>query len=329
MTFRLPNWGLKSMQELFAGAPLAARRRKQSTFVVPVLLCLIACNGVYASSLSWQQLREKGDGELRQNHFSAAEVDYQQALTACESGNHAVEDTASCLTRLSNVLALQNRVDQAAVYEQKARTILENAYGKDSPKLESTLKRDTSNGDLLSTFQRELLKKPNSTVEKISTTITGLDSSTDAGMNKTVKDEPTEASPAWEENETTLPAANAMSRACHDQMLFKEAESQFQRMVAIDIKSLGKNHPSVAHHLYGLGMLYLSKNKAADARPVLEQALSIYQSVHGEDSQLVVNLKSVINHIDDSPAQQRQDAQSDKQSPKNIDLKSTLSVYPQ
>jgi tetratricopeptide (TPR) repeat protein len=58
----------------------------------------------------------------------------------------------------------------------------------------------------------------------------------------------------------------------------------YERMIATDIDSLGKDHPSVARDLCGLASVYLKQHDYDKARPLLVRALEIYRNVYNEDS---------------------------------------------
>ncbi|MBP9094703.1 tetratricopeptide repeat protein [bacterium] len=68
----------------------------------------------------------------------------------------------------------------------------------------------------------------------------------------------------------------------------------YERMVAIDVKSLGPKHPSVARDLKGLAAVYVAQHRYSEARPLLERALEIYQSVYAPDDLSVQRLKVLL-----------------------------------
>jgi tetratricopeptide (TPR) repeat protein len=73
----------------------------------------------------------------------------------------------------------------------------------------------------------------------------------------------------------------------------------YERMVAVDIDSLGPEHPSVARDLSGLASIYLLKNRFADAKPLLTRALNIYKKVYGPDSLLTRKTESLLELMND------------------------------
>ncbi len=79
-----------------------------------------------------------------------------------------------------------------------------------------------------------------------------------------------------------------------------EGIDYYERMVAIDTKTLGPNHPSVARDLKGLAAIYVSQHRYAEARPLLERAVSIYQSVYSADDLSIKHLKILLRLISDN-----------------------------
>lgn len=83
-------------------------------------------------------------------------------------------------------------------------------------------------------------------------------------------------------------AASANSATKGDQIDY------YERMVAIDVKTLGPKHPSVARDLKGLAAVYVEQHRYNEARPLLERALEIYQSVYAPDDLSVQRLKVLL-----------------------------------
>lgn len=71
----------------------------------------------------------------------------------------------------------------------------------------------------------------------------------------------------------------------------------YQRMIAIDIESLGPEHPSVARDLTGLATIYLLQRKYDEAKPLLMRALKIYTSTYNSDSLLVKRTQALLSLI--------------------------------
>lgn len=72
----------------------------------------------------------------------------------------------------------------------------------------------------------------------------------------------------------------------------------YERMIEIDIKTLGADHPSVARDLYGLAAIYLSQNKYDAAKPLLLRALSVYEKAYDQNALLVQRTRNLLNMID-------------------------------
>ena len=66
-----------------------------------------------------------------------------------------------------------------------------------------------------------------------------------------------------------------------DQKKSANAEPLYQRLLAIEEKTLGPDHPDVATTLYSLAKLYQAQGKSAEAEPLYERALAIRDRVLG------------------------------------------------
>jgi len=73
----------------------------------------------------------------------------------------------------------------------------------------------------------------------------------------------------------------------------------YERMIAIDTKTLGPGHPSVARDLKGLAAIYVSEHKYSQARPLLERAIAIYGSVYSGDDLSIQRLKTLLKLINE------------------------------
>jgi tetratricopeptide (TPR) repeat protein len=71
----------------------------------------------------------------------------------------------------------------------------------------------------------------------------------------------------------------------------------YERMVAIDLKSLGQNHPTVADDLNALAAVYVAQHRYAEASPLLNRALSIYENVYGPDNLLVTRTRTALAQV--------------------------------
>jgi tetratricopeptide (TPR) repeat protein len=68
----------------------------------------------------------------------------------------------------------------------------------------------------------------------------------------------------------------------------------YQRMIGVDIESLGAEHPSVARDLSGLAAVYMAAHQYDEARGLFERALKIYERVYGDDALLVRRTRAVL-----------------------------------
>lgn len=71
----------------------------------------------------------------------------------------------------------------------------------------------------------------------------------------------------------------------------------YERMVAIDLKALGPNHPTVADDLNALAAVYVAQHRYADAKPLLNRALSIYENVYGPSNLLVTRTRNSLAQV--------------------------------
>lgn len=85
------------------------------------------------------------------------------------------------------------------------------------------------------------------------------------------------------------PVFKTMNDTIFNQSHFEKGEDYYKRKIAIDVDSLGPNHPSVANDLSGLAVFYMLGGKYTLAKPLLARALPIYQKAWGESNVLTVN----------------------------------------
>lgn len=94
------------------------------------------------------------------------------------------------------------------------------------------------------------------------------------------------------------------SREISDAVALKNINKQrvlfYERMIELDIKTLGPNHPSVARDLTGLATIYMSQRNYVDAKPLLRRALTIYENTYNQRSQLIKQTKMLLNLISQS-----------------------------
>ena len=71
----------------------------------------------------------------------------------------------------------------------------------------------------------------------------------------------------------------------------------YERMIEIDIKSLGPDHPAVARDLNALASIYLLQKKYDEAKPLLLKAWKIYSSVYGSDALLLRRTQTLLSLV--------------------------------
>lgn len=93
---------------------------------------------------------------------------------------------------------------------------------------------------------------------------------------------------------TLRPAFKTLTDTIVEQPRYKAAESQYERMIATDINSLGPHHPSVANDMNGLAQLYISQSRFSEARNLLIKALAVYEAAYGERNTLTINTRAAL-----------------------------------
>jgi len=81
------------------------------------------------------------------------------------------------------------------------------------------------------------------------------------------------------------------------QRLDKQRVDFYERMIEIDAKTLGPEHPSVARDLTGLAYVYLSQDKYDDSKLILNRALNIYKKSYVTDPIIVKRTEYLIQLI--------------------------------
>jgi tetratricopeptide (TPR) repeat protein len=74
----------------------------------------------------------------------------------------------------------------------------------------------------------------------------------------------------------------------------------YERMIAIDIKALGANHPTVANDLTALASVYVAQHRFAEAYPLLTRALSIYEKIYDKENLLVTRTNASLAYLSKS-----------------------------
>jgi tetratricopeptide (TPR) repeat protein len=76
---------------------------------------------------------------------------------------------------------------------------------------------------------------------------------------------------------------NDLGTLFHAKCLWAEAESLMHRVLAIDEKSYGPEHPTVAVRLNNLAALFLATNRLKEAEPLMHRVLEIDEKHYGPD----------------------------------------------
>jgi tetratricopeptide (TPR) repeat protein len=93
-------------------------------------------------------------------------------------------------------------------------------------------------------------------------------------------------------------ASNNYSNSTTLDQINKQRIDFYERMIAIDIETLGPNHPSVARDLSGLASIYLLQRKYDEAKPLLQRALKIYSGDYSNQL-LVKRTETLLKLIDE------------------------------
>src|SRR5262249_33539268 len=115
------------------------RHLNSRNFVVCFTATLLTTTSAWSATESWQQRLQDGDDNLREQKLTAAEDSYRMALKEISGIKHSPESMADCLEKLANVLALQDKTEQAISLYRRALHILEARYGTSSPEIVHTL----------------------------------------------------------------------------------------------------------------------------------------------------------------------------------------------
>jgi tetratricopeptide (TPR) repeat protein len=96
----------------------------------------------------------------------------------------------------------------------------------------------------------------------------------------------------------------------------------YERMIAIDIKTLGPEHPSVARDLSGLAAVYMAAGRSDRAKELFMRALKIYENVYGGEAALVKRTRAMLELICES------ETSEENGSPRGNNFVSGLPVIP-
>ncbi len=221
---------------------------------------------------------------------------------------------AESLHHLGHATFGAGQTEQAEKHYKSSLSILMQQPSLSSSKqLESLLndysdllkKNDNSNKNLISDFQKEVLKdRLGFPVPTTAIPPSAWQKQMTASSEKSYADQNNEEQKVLLRgfkqpfsNSTLAPAYKTMSDDLYSQHSYRQGEDYYECMIAIDIKALGPYHPSVADDLTGLALFYISKQRYSEAEPLLRRALSIYESVYGSDNMLVTRTRSSLANV--------------------------------
>lgn len=151
---------------------------------------------------------------------------------------------------------------------------------------------------LVSQFQTELLKDQ---VQTLASTRAVAPSSFESQVSLSFKPQPGAAPIVVPEQSSNnalideIARQNARDKGDSNTQLNSSGIDYMERMIAIDIKTLGPNHPSVARDLKGLAAVYVNQGRFEQAQPLLERALDIYIAIYGNKSVAAQRLSTLLD----------------------------------
>lgn len=253
---------------------------------------------------------------------------YERACTIAKKGPAAQRlELAHCYHRLGRVeYRLGFYREAETLYNKSLTEIMACTELRSTVLLQDLLSdymqvyyKSPSRGRLLSSdFQAELLKdridalqrtsgvEPSAWSKAVSARLSGEGS---AGINSNVTVEPSVGSslnaavqpPGLSQSDSSRLPSDTGSSVPPSAVMLDNINSQrvafYERMIAVDIDSLGPDHPSVARDLGGLAAVYLGQKKFDKAKPLLQRALQIYRDQYGADAMLVQQTQSLLDLI--------------------------------
>lgn len=256
----------------------------------------------------------------------AAMVLYQRAVRINEKqwGPYSPEMGES-LGRLARSAANVGKYDVSARHFKRAMAILSKQPGLEAAnQLEAmihdyadVLKHlDNSDSALIQDFKKDILKgaledgssgsrlskaSPSAGVAGQSAWRKQGDLAAGAGRKWQIEEDPKivmRGLPDPGSDATLAPAFKVVENTIFKQDRFDKAEANYQRTIGTDIDSLGPNHPAVANDLIALAQLYITQLRYADAQPLLQRALPIYEQTYGASNPLTSKTKATLASVD-------------------------------
>ncbi|MBU6451209.1 MAG: tetratricopeptide repeat protein [Cyanobacteria bacterium REEB67] len=272
---------------------------------------------------------DENDGDFR----SALPLYERAAEIAREKGSPAAHILALCWRKLGHLAVKDDRLQQAEGYYRSALSLLleQNAL-PDSENLEAViadycdlLEKDFPKmKNLPSAVNTELLKDrlsrleqkrgvPPSAFEKAVTSRMAEKTLAEIPAQELAQNVPAQTTMAalptipeingssasdYKTNDSSGTASGTSTNITRDKINF------YERMVAVDIKSLGPDHPSVARDLSGLSAIYMADGQYDRAKFLLMRALRIYEKVYGADSSLARRVRAMLMLVNDNQTAQ-------------------------
>ncbi|HEY9720097.1 MAG TPA: tetratricopeptide repeat protein [Trichormus sp.] len=108
------------------------RKLNIAQLAVAMAAAFVAANSnpSFAAAHSWQQFLAQGNNDLSCQNVAAAETNFRQALKSVEQTSHRTDDVVKCMSKLANVMALQNKTSDALELYKKSLSLQEKQYGR-------------------------------------------------------------------------------------------------------------------------------------------------------------------------------------------------------
>lgn len=237
---------------------------------------------------------------------------YQQALNINESHygpySPALADNLATMGRCS--FKAGNSADGHKHYKRAIGILTQDPALSASAQLRELLKGykdivkgdDTSNKDLIEDFNKDINPGKSANSSSSSGTSSSGQGQSDFQKQSAFKlNAQTQAESDMDPQIVLRGVANPTSDASlapvfktMNETIFKQThlikgEEYYERKIAIDIKALGAEHPSVANDMTGLAVLYLARQNYGPAKDLLQRSLPIYKSNYGEGNILTIN----------------------------------------
>ncbi len=169
---------------------------------------------------------------------------------------------------------------------------------------------DNSNSQLIQDFNRDILGNPKSSQKQSGSTgsASGNGSSwQQEGLQRLNASKQYQANedpevilrgPISQTEKSLAPAFKTIDDSVFKETRYDKGEENYKRTIATDINALGPSHPAVANDLIALSRLYVSQQKYADAEPLLNKALPIYEQAYGSNNVLTIKTRAMLAGVE-------------------------------